>query len=152
MLRDLAYDETVEKVAEVMVPKMNELLEDIRSDLRNHDYQVEPIIDLTDSEYRFTFGAVRPDGLDFEIECLMIEERVNEGSDEYGCTFMLGIHKQGGLCVDDISPYNFTSHIWEPDLRDIQSVLARWELLTSIVMDLNIVLMLDEEKKVEGRQ
>lgn len=152
MERDLEYDAVVESVAVEMVPRMKDFLTQVKNELEHYGYTTKPIIDLTDCEYRFDFEAVRPDGLSFNIELLMIEERVNEPDDDsYGVSFMFGITKQGGLLVDDISPYNFTSHIWEPDLRDIQTVLGRWYLLVSAVFDTNIVLLMDEEKLVAGR-
>lgn len=110
-------------------PKLQTLLEQVRTEAHERGYECNEPADMTDEYYRWSV-LIYPKGEDHEngvdVTVAAPESEAFEG-EENGVNFSCDVVHYDGRILGGFTPYNYTSDVWV-DRNDPEAVKARWEL------------------------
>jgi len=146
----VTYEEwspVVDALWEKYGPRIEALLQRIADELKSAGYRLyaDPesgsnVFDYSDDESALGIGSeydakCEPIGEDFGWEAYLIEERVRDGGDGTGVSFLLSGSYGGGKILTSWAPGNYTP-AWVVDALDPEAVEQRWwEFSQSILAD-----------------
>jgi len=143
----MTYEEQLEKLnQELFKPKVFEAFAEVAAMARMEGWDTNPILDLTDEEYRYDMEIVGIDGLEDGIACIevtMLEERVNEGEGT-GVSFDVTITAMGGIVLGSFAPYNFTPKLWDAKLGDTEAIGQRLESVIQTIESFEVIMAIKE--------
>lgn len=130
------YDKVIDAIYAEYAPKMQAVLDNVRSLLVNEmGWWAGDSYDLSDEEYEWRFSAApteanQGDDPAIDVSLTLGEARVfgDEDRAPFGVSFRLDIVGYGGRIIGGFAPYNYTDQCWV-DGSDADAVAERWQLV-----------------------